>query len=103
MAFVYLEILPLKTNIILSSNETKLILLRKSKDPEASVLIFSLTLLENYLYSEVFWSVFSRNRTEYWEILRIHPNVRKYGPEKLRIRTPFTQCYMWKDRPWAEF
>ena len=30
-------------------------------------------------YSEFFWSVFS-------------PNARKYGPEKLRIRTLFTHC-----------
>ena len=36
MAFVYLEILPLKTNIILNSNKTKLILLKKRKEPEAS-------------------------------------------------------------------
>ena len=35
-------------------------------------------------------------RTEYGEILRISwysgPNAGKYGPEKLRIRTLFTQC-----------
>ena len=31
-------------------------------------------------YSEFFWSVLS-------------PNTGKYGPEKLRILTPFTQCY----------
>ena len=31
----------------------------------------TLTLPEKYLYSEFFWSVFSRIRTEYEEILRI--------------------------------
>ena len=38
-----------------------------------------LTLREKYPYSEFFWSVFSRIRTE-------------CGPEKLQIRTLFTQC-----------
>ena len=33
-------------------------------------------------YSEFFWFVFSR----------ISPNTGKYGPEKLLIRTLFTQC-----------
>ena len=28
---------------------------------------------EKYPYSEFFWSIFSRIRTEYWEILRISP------------------------------
>ena len=36
------------------------------------------TLCEKYLYSEFFWSVFS-------------PNAGKYGPEKLRTWTLFTQ------------
>ena len=31
------------------------------------------SLRENCLYSELFWSVFSRIRTEYGEILRISP------------------------------
>ena len=31
----------------------------------------TLTLPQKYLYSEIFWSVFSRIRTEYEEILRI--------------------------------
>ena len=50
---------------------------------------FSLTfpLREKCPYSEFFWSVFSRIRTEYGEILG---NAGKYGPEKLRIRTLFT-------------
>ena len=34
-------------------------------------------------YSDSFWSVIYRIRIEHWEIL--------YGPEKLRIRTLFTQ------------
>ena len=38
-----------------------------------------MSLRENCLYSEYFWAVFS-------------PNAGKYGPEKLRIRTFFTQC-----------
>ena len=37
------------------------------------------TLREKCLYLELFWSVFSRIRTE-------------YGPENLRIRSLFTQC-----------
>ena len=36
-------------------------------------------LREKCLYSGFFWSVFS-------------PNAGRYGPEKLRIRTLFTQC-----------
>ena len=41
-------------------------------------------------YTEFFWSVFSRIRTEYGEILHI---LFYSGPEKLLIRTLFTQ---WK-------
>ena len=37
------------------------------------------TLHEKCPYSEFFWSVLS-------------PNAGKYGPEKLRVRTLFTQC-----------
>ena len=40
-------------------------------------------LREKFLYSEFFWSVFSRVRTEYSVSLRTHPNAGKYGPEKL--------------------
>ena len=47
-----------------------------------------------------FWSVFSphsdwiRRDTEYTEYLSVFsPNAGKYGPEKLRIRTLFTQCF----------
>ena len=39
----------------------------------------SIPLHEKGLYLEFLWSVVSAN-------------VVKYGPEKLRIRTPFTQC-----------
>ena len=48
-------------------------------------------------YSELFWSLFSRIRTElrrdtpYLSVFS--PNAGKCGPEWLRIRTPFTQ---WK-------
>ena len=47
-------------------------------------------------YSELFWSVFSSIRTEYGKIDAPHffafsPNAGKYGPEKLRRRTLFTQ------------
>ena len=43
------------------------------------------TLCEKCPYSEFFWSVFSRIRTEYEGIRR------KYAPEKLQIRSLFTQ------------
>ena len=46
------------------------------------IIIGSHTLRKNCPYSEFFSSVFSRIRTEYEEIL---------GPEKLQIRTLFTQ------------
>ena len=45
-----------------------------------------LALREKCRYLEFFWSVFFRIWTEYGEILR------KYGPEKLRIRTLLAQC-----------
>ena len=54
----------------------------------------TLTLLKKFRYSEFFWSVFSRIRTEYGEIgylSVLSPNARKYGPQKLRTRTLFTQ------------
>ena len=54
-------------------------------------------LCEKCPYSEFFWSVFSRIRTEYGEIRRISPNVEKYGPDKLGIRTLFTQCTRWNN------
>ena len=46
-----------------------------------------ITLREKCLHSEFFWSVFSRIRT----LSVFSPNAGKYGPEKLRIRTLFTQ------------
>ena len=52
---------------------------------------YSLTpLRKNCPYSELFWSAFSRIRTEYGEILS--PNVGKCGPEQIRIRALFPQC-----------
>ena len=57
--------------------------------------LFKLTsyysLREKCLYSEFFRSVFSCIQTEYGE-MRIRQNTRKYKPEKLRMRTLFTQC-----------
>ena len=49
-------------------------------------------------YSEFFWSVFSHMETKYGEILC--PNVEKYVPEELQIRTLFTQEMIHKWRPW---
>ena len=43
-----------------------------------------ITLRENCLYSEFFWSVFSCICTEYW---CFSPNAGKCGPENLRIQT----------------
>ena len=66
-----------------------------------------LTLREKYPYSELFWCVFSLIRTEYGEYIRIQgPNEGKYGPEKLQIRTHFTQfeiieIFLFYDQPWA--
>ena len=57
------------------------------KDQFGSWVLFSFEfskLREKYPYSEFFWPVFS-------------PNVGKYGPEKLRISTPFTQRECPKD------
>ena len=54
-------------------------------------------LRENCPYSELFWSGFSRIRTEYGEMRVIQSlsvynlNARKCGPEDLGIRTLFTQ------------
>ena len=47
-----------------------------------------LSLLEKCPYSKFFWSLFLRIRTDVFS-----PNVGKYGPEKLRIRTLFTQYF----------
>ena len=51
-------------------------------------------LREKYPYSEFFWFVFSRIWTEYTEYLS--QNAKKYGPEKLRIRTLFMQYYPYR-------
>ena len=53
----------------------------------------ALTLHEKCPYSEFFWSVFSHNRTEFEYLSVLSPNVEKYGPEELRIRTLLTPCY----------
>ena len=42
-------------------------------------------------YSEFFWSVFPSIRTEYLSVFS--PNAGKYGSEKFRIRTLFTQSW----------
>ena len=53
------------------------------------------SLREKCPYSEFFWSVFFRIWTEYGEATEylsvFGPNAGKYRPEKLRIRTLFTQ------------
>ena len=55
------------------------------------------TLHEKFLYLEFFWSIFSRIRTEYGEIIQylsvLSLNAGKYAPEKLRIWALFTQRY----------
>ena len=48
-------------------------------------------LREKCPYSEFFWSVYSRIRTEYGKIPVFSPTAGKYGPEKVRIRKLFTQ------------
>ena len=49
-------------------------------------------LREKCPYLELFWSSFFRIWTQYEEVrLIFSPNTRKYGPEKLWIRSPFTQ------------
>ena len=51
-------------------------------------------LREKYPYRELFWSAFSRIRTEYGEILSVfNPNAEKCRPGELRIRTLFTQWW----------
>ena len=52
------------------------------------------TLRKKCPYSEFFWSLFFLIRTEYGEfgLSVFSPNRRKYGPEKLRIRTLFMHC-----------
>ena len=47
----------------------------------------TLPLRKKCPYSGFLWLVFSRIRTEFV----FSPNAGKYGPEKLRIPTPFTQ------------
>ena len=59
------------------------------------IWVLKVTLREKCPYSEFFWSVFSRIRTEYGEIRNpnlFSVNVGKCGPEKLRMRTLLTQC-----------
>ena len=51
-----------------------------------------IALREKFLYSEFFWYVFSRIRTDTPYLYVFSPNVGKYRPEKPRIRTLFTQC-----------
>ena len=46
------------------------------------LLLTSKMLRKKCPYSELFWSVFSRIRTEYGEYLSVFsPNAVKYGPE----------------------
>ena len=57
---------------------------------------YKLTLRGKCPYSNFFWSVFFRIRTEhrYYVSLGIQSECGKFGPEKLRIQTLFMQCYM---------
>ena len=50
-------------------------------------LLDLITLREKYPYSELFWSLFSRIWTEYWEILRIS----RIQSECRKMRTRITQ------------
>ena len=50
-----------------------------------------LTLFSQTHTSESFWSVFSRIQTATPYLCIFSPNAGKYGPEKLQIRTLFTQ------------
>ena len=57
-------------------------------------LSFRVALRKKCLYSELFWSIFSRIRTRYGypQSKYGQEKLRNYGPEKLRIWTLFTQC-----------
>ena len=74
--------------------------MKQIKIPEKTLHKENISLREKCPYSEFFWSVFSLIRTEYGEIrstnvfefVRISTNAGKYGPEKLKIWTLFTQC-----------
>ena len=56
--------------------------------------VLGTTLREKCTYSEFFWFLISRIRTEYGEIRSISsPNAGKNGPDELQIRTLLTQCY----------
>ena len=52
------------------------------------MLLQSCTLCKKCLYSEFFWSAFSRIRTEYGS-----PNAGEHRPEKFRMRTLFKQWH----------
>ena len=58
-------------------------------------LYISFSLLRNCPLLEFSWSAFSRIRTKYGNLLS--PNVGKCGPEKLQMRTIFTQCSTQED------
>ena len=58
---------------------------------QKKIMFAQLSLCEKFSYSEFFWSVFSI-QTDYLSVFSL--NVGKYGPEKLRITTLFTQCFI---------
>ena len=66
------------------------------------------TLRKKCPYSELFWSAFSRIRTEYGESVRIRENTdqnnSKYGPVLMKLFTEaqFNYCIMNMDVPWDE-
>ena len=75
----------IKTVKILSSKKT---VWSYHANTETFSLCEVFPLHEKCLYLEFFWSVFSRIRTEYGEIL----SMGKCGQEKFQIRTLYTQC-----------
>ena len=62
---------------------------------------FQNTLSEKCRYSEFFWSVFSRIRTEYEQILRISPysiRIQENGDQKISEYGHFSRSASLKDR-----
>ena len=46
-------------------------------------------------FSGPFFRPFGLNTERYQYLNVFSPNVGKYGPEKLQMRTIFTQCFTW--------
>ena len=56
------------------------------------------SLWENCPYSEFFWSVFSHNRTQYWELLRSQSECGKILTRKTLNTDTFHSVDMWRMR-----